>query len=74
MILDRMKKAVTINIINNHVLDFVVKLPDDAPEHGLENKVSTAMKNVLVDNRLSYQYVNTYNTKQKVFQIHLQEI
>jgi hypothetical protein len=63
-----------MTILANHVFDFVVKLPDDVPEYGLEDKVSVAMKNVLVDNRLSYQYANMYNTKQRVFQIHLQEI
>lgn len=63
-----------LNMIKKHIYDFAVKLPYETPDLDIENKVSIAIRNILVENNLRYEYVTTYNTKQMVFQVHFKEI
>ena len=63
-----------LDMIKKHKYDFVVKLPYEAQDSGIENKVSIAIRNMLTENNLSYEYSFTYNTRQMIFQFHFKKI
>ncbi|MBO6242002.1 MAG: hypothetical protein J6O61_14450 [Butyrivibrio sp.] len=55
-------------------LDFVVKLPDDAPEYGLELKVSKVIEESMAKACVYGKYSTGFNATQRVFHIHIVRI
>jgi hypothetical protein len=60
--------------IRNNEMDFVIKLPDDAPDRGLEAKISKIIEESMTDFGVSGEYSTSFNAFQKVFHIHIKRM
>lgn len=64
----------TLNMIKRNIYDFVVKLPYEAQDSGIENKVYDAIRNMLAENNLNFEFWSICNVNQMVFQFHFNKI
>ena len=62
-----------IERIKSNEYDFVIKVPEDAPEVFLEKKVLKVLGDTITDLGISCTYLVNYNIRQKVFHIHVEK-